>query len=271
MSDNSSLDLLGIKPVADSVNKTVNKTFEGLEGFLTSVCKPALDEVGQMLKDKMRYWRLNNILKIIEKSKGKLEFQGENLQIKAHPRVALSIIENGSVVDDEELQEFWAGLFATACTADGQDDENLIFVDLLKQLTRLQARILKYSCENSRKILYENGLISGDNLYVNLNNLISITQIQNLDRLDRELDHLRSLNLIGYNGGGGFATASRILMADISPTALSLNLYVKGMGTNKGILDYFKKDIITIEERRKEPEIDYDRIANIKMQEKQQQ
>jgi hypothetical protein len=255
MEEKSSLDILGIKPIGDAVNTGVEKSFQGIEGFLKSVCMPALDEIGLLLKDKVRNWRLNNALRIIEKSKGKLEFQGETLQIKAHPRVALSIIENGSVIDNEELQELWAGLFASSCTESGQDDENLIFADLLKQLTVAEAKILNFSCTSSRKILYGNGLVLGDKLEADLKLLSEITGITNVHRIDRELDHLRSLELIGGSGSGGFSADSNDLIADISPTALALNLYVKGQGYNTNIADFFKHSIITAEQRDKEQQV----------------
>ena len=61
---NLSIDLLGIKPIGDAANTTVEKSFQGIEGFLKSVCMPALDEIGLLLRDKVRLWRLKNILRI---------------------------------------------------------------------------------------------------------------------------------------------------------------------------------------------------------------
>ena len=257
MEEKSSLDILGVKPISEAVNKSVEKTFQGIEGFLKSVCMPALDEIGLLFKDKIRTWRLNNALKIIEKSKGKLDFGGDTLQIKAHPRIALSIIENGSLIDNDELQELWAGLFASSCTETGQDDQNLIFVDLLKQLTVLQAKILKYACVNSRKILFGNGLVFGDKVEADFNLLFEITGEKNMHRIDRELDHLRSLELIGAGGVGGFRADTKDLIAIISPTALALNLYVKVQGSNIDISEFFKSSIITVEQRDKENEERY--------------
>ncbi|MFV5695924.1 Abi-alpha family protein [Flavobacterium sp. LB3P122] len=250
MENKSSLDILGLKPIGDAVNTGVEKSFQGLEGFLKSVCLPALDEIGLLLKDKVRHWRLCNILNIMEKAKGKLDFQGESLQIKSHPRIALSIIENGSLNDNDEIQELWAGLFTSSCTEDGQDDENLIFVDLLKQLTVAQARILKFSCESSRKILYKNGLVVGDDLEADCNLLIELTKTNNIHRIDRELDHLRSLELI--HSAGGFKAASEELIANITPTALALNLYIKSQGYNINTADYFKHSLVTAEQVQKE-------------------
>ncbi len=255
MSDNKALDILGIKPIGDAINTAVTKSFEGIEGFLKLVCAPALEEVGLLLKDQVRHWRLKNVLSILHKAQGKLDFTDEKLHIKAHPRVALSIIENGSLNDSDEIQELWAGLFISSCTKDGQDDENLIFVDLLKQLTVLEARILKYSCEGARKILYKNGLMIGDDFKINCDELIAITEIKDIHRLDRELDHLRSLELIGSGlGEGGFSSTDESLTADITPTALSLNLYVRSQGFNNDPATFWTSGVITDKDLVKEEE-----------------
>jgi hypothetical protein len=253
MSDSKALDILGIKPIGDAINTTVTKSFEGIEGFLKLVCSPALEEVGLLLKDQVRHWRLNNVLRILHKAQGKLDFSDGQLQIKAHPRVALSIIENGSLNDNDEIQDLWAGLFVSSCTADGQDDENLIFVDLLKQLTVVEAKILKHSCENARKVIYKNGLMLGDDLKISCAELLELTGLKDVHRLDRELDHLRSLELIGTTPGtGGFNSGDESLTADITPSGLSLNLYVKSQGYNEDPVTYWKTGTITYEELRKE-------------------
>jgi hypothetical protein len=245
MNESKSLDILGVKPIGDAINTTVNKSFEGIEGFLKLVCVPALEEVGLLFKDQMRHWRLNNVLKILEKAKGKLEFADDKLHIKAHPKVAISIIDNGSLNDNDEIQDLWAGLFVASCTKDGQDDENLIFVDLLKQLTAVEARIVKYSCERARKILYPNGLMVADDLKITCDELIELTALQDIHRLDRELDHLRSLELIGSLLGGGF---DENLIAHIKPTALALNLYIRTHGFNKDPSGFWKEGVISKEE-----------------------
>lgn len=250
---NSSLDLLGIKPIGDAANTTVEKSFQGIEGFLKSVCVPALDEIGLLLRDKVRHWRLKNILSILDKAKGKIHFENEELKIQAHPRVALAIIENGSLIDNDEVQEMWAGLFVSSCTKDGQEDENLIFIDILKQLTLAEARILKFASESARKIIYKNGLIIGDHLTLDSITLMEISGINEIHRLDRELDHLRSMELIGSGlGSGGFNADDESLVADISPTSLALNLYVRSQGHNSDPATYWPDNIITREEKEKE-------------------
>jgi hypothetical protein len=246
---NSSQDIFGIKPFGEASNAIVNKSLEGIETFLKLVCVPAFEEFGKLLGDNVRSFRLNNIIRILSKAEGKFEFNQEKLQFKVHPRIALSIIENGSLIDNDELQEMWAGLFVSSCAIIEQSDENLIFVDLLKQLTSCEAKIIKYACENAKKILYENGLIIGDDLNIECKDLINISGVKEIHILDRDLDHLRSLELIGFGfGGGGFNASDNNLTADITPTPLALYMYVKTQGYNFDPKFFWKSNIVSIQE-----------------------
>lgn len=76
---------------------------------------------------------------------------------------------------------------------------------------------------------------------VNCKKLIEITQINDIHRLDRELDHLFSLSLIR----GGFDSNSKELVANITPTPLALNLYLKTQGYNDDPIKFWKTGILT--------------------------
>lgn len=243
MSENKSLDILGIKPIGDALNTAVTKSFDGAETFLKLVCVPAFEEFGLMFRDKVRHWRLTNVLRMLEKAQGKLEFVDDKLQIKAHPRVALSIIENSSLIDNEEIQELWAGLFAASCKEDGQDDENLIFANILKLLTTAQARLLNHVCANSIKVVHENGLITSVDFYMTKDELKAVMGIADVHHIDRELDYLRSLSLMSLNSGFDLDKKSD-LIAEVSPSTLSLNLFVKCQGFAGSIEEYWKTDLV---------------------------
>ncbi|PIF34353.1 uncharacterized protein DUF4393 [Flavobacterium sp. 9] len=239
-------DVLGIEPIGKAIETTVTKSFEAIEGFLKLVCAPALEEVGLLAKDQVRSWRFKNVLNIIEKAQGKIDFSENQLQIKADPKIAISIIENGSLNDDPDMQDLWAGLFASSCTKEGQEDENLIFIDLLKQITKVQAKILKYACENSKKVIYQNGLILGFDFEIEFPELTKLTGVTDVHRLDRELDHLRSLQLISNEGG--FDVDDDSLNASITPSALGLNLYLKSQGYNGDPSVYWRPNLVNAKE-----------------------
>jgi len=58
-----------------------------------------------------------------------------------------------------------------------------------------------------------------------------------LQRLDRELDHLRELGLIGFHGGGGLHIVGDI--CDVTPSALALHLYVRSQGSKLSPVEYW--------------------------------
>lgn len=240
-------DVLGLAPYGEALKTVVEKSFEGLYGFLSTTFQPAVEEFGYMMKDKVRYWRLRNALRVMAKAKDRIEFDGKDFQLQANARVGLSIIDESSMVDDDELQNLWAGLFASSCTPDGRDDSNIIFVDILKRLSSVEVRILSYACEHCRKLIYPNQLVVADTLVVDFSELQALSGIDDCSRLDRELDHLSSLSLlVGGDAAtdGGFISTEKELSADITPSALALNLYCKTHSLNQTVSKFWEKELV---------------------------
>lgn len=232
MSDESSksLDILGIKPVADSIKAVTEASLRGVGAFLGRICLPAAEEIGMALKDKVSQWRARNAVQIITQAEPLVD---NGLQ--AHPRLVNAVIQNGSWVDDEQLQKMWAGLLVSSCDEKGDDESNLIFIDMLSRLTSSQVRILDFACRNAKKAVSKAGWVrSGESVFVELQKLIEISGIDDFHRLDRELDHLRSLELIAH----GFSPESTT--ADIMPTPLGLHMFVRCQGFRGSPLEYFQ-------------------------------
>ena len=248
-------DIFGIKPVGDATLEVVKSGLDGIRGFVNAVFKPGLKELGLMFRDEVRAWRLNNIISKLDMAQGRLGFDGHDLHLQANARVGISIIEEGSKVDDKELQELWAGLFVSCCTSDGKDDSNMIFVDLVRRLSVVEARILRYACEHATKIVYHNGLIVAEELIVSSEELKLIAGLEDYIRLDSELDHLTSLSLLPLNAG--FDVSEKELVATITPSALALNLYYKS--NSHGMSPYtFWGDKLRHAENK-----DYDKFSDI--------
>lgn len=225
-------DLLGIEPIGEAGLEATKAAIKGVSSFLELVFKPGLEELGYLIKDEVRLWRLNNIIRTLEKAQGKMEFDGKDLNLMANARVGLNIMEGCSEVDNEELQDLWAGLFASSCTPDGRDDSNMNFVDLLRRMSSVEAKIIDYACRNCNKYIYPNQLIIADEISVPFDTLVEISGTDDRYRLDSELDHMRSIELLVQGGsfvgsGGGFTVSDNSLEANITPSSLALNLYFK--------------------------------------------
>lgn len=246
-------DILGLKTESKAGAEATKATIKGVSSFLGMVFKPGLEELGHIIKDEVRYWRLNNILSMLNLAQGKMHFNGKELNLTANARVGLAIMEECSSVDNEELQDLWAGLFASSCTPDGKDDSNMNFVDILRRMSSVEAKIIDYACKNSQKFLYPNKLIMSDSLNVSFKTLVEIAGTDNIYRLDSELDHMCSIELIepiDYIGGtGGGFTASDNLEANITPSSLALNLYYKTHSVGKTPVDFWGSCLVPVSDK----------------------
>lgn len=242
--DNKSLDILGVKPIADSVNTVTKSTIDGVSAFLSRICLPAAEEFGLLLKDKVSSWRADNAISIAKKAEELLEKKVSCKMVSAHPRIIFSTIENGSWAENDLMQNFWAGLLASSCTPDGKDESNYILIGILSQLTTSQAKLIKHICETVKPYKSRAGWIGSNQLFIEAEKLIEITGISDLHQLDRELDHLRSLELIT----GGFSPDTTT--ADVTPHALCLQLYVRSQGYVGSPVEYFG----ATEQEHSEPE-----------------
>lgn len=244
-------DIFGIEPINEAGLEIVKASIKGVSSFLEIVFKPGLEELGFLVKDQVRLWRLKNILRTLEKAQGKLEFDGKDINLTANARVGISIMEGCSEVDNEELQDLWAGLFASSCTPDGKDDSNMNFVDLLRRMSSVEAKIIDYACKHSTKFIYPNKLIMADGLTISFDTLIEISGTKDIYRLDSELDHMRSIELLADSdifggGGGGFTVSDTELEANITPSPLALNLYYRTHSTGKSPIDFWGDRLIPI-------------------------
>jgi hypothetical protein len=237
--ESQSLDVLGIKPVGEAIQAVGEKSLDGAGAFLGKICLPVAEEFGLFLKDRVHVWRSYNVIKALEKAENKYkEIHGKEKK-EIHPRMLSSIIENVSWTDDEDIQELWGGLLASSCSENGKDDSNIIFISILSQLTSLQVKILNVSCLNAKKYLAPLGWIYSEGLNFTIEQVQQLFGENNLQRLDRELIHLRSLGLIQ----AVFDQSEN--NADLTPTPLAFHLFVRCQGSLEDPVKYFEKELET--------------------------
>jgi len=108
--------------------------------LLHKLAGPVAEEFGAMLGDKVRVYRVKNLVATMQMTERILREAG--LAPNAvPPRLLLPILESSSVEDNETLQEMWAGLLATA--SQRADSVSPSFAETLKQLTPDEARHLE--------------------------------------------------------------------------------------------------------------------------------
>ena len=231
-----SLDVLGIKPIGNAIESVTQGIVSGASAFLSRICLPAAEEFGLLLRDRVSAWRATNAAAIANHAQKLLAPDGDPASLHAHPRIVANVIELGSWSNAEEVRQMWGGLLASACTPDGTDDSNLMFVDLLSKLTVSQARLFDYICKNCKKAVASGGWIYADDFQLSLDALKRITGLTDFHRIDLELDHLRTLGLL-HDLQGGFTPDSTD--ANMSPSALALQMYVRCQGSPRDPVSFY--------------------------------
>lgn len=236
MSDNDkSLDLIGLKPIADAVSTVTSATANGVGAFLSRICLPAAEEFGYLLRDKVSSWRAKNTLAVAALAEEKLERLPNSEARYAHPRIVGSVLDQASWTDDYFVQEMWAGLLAASCTKDGRSQANIILVNILSQLTPSQARVLRYACLTCPKRKSNSGLVVAERISISVQEMLDLVATSDLHTLDLEFDHLRGVGL--FDIASGLHPDRKT--ADMCPTAIGLQLFIRSEGFDGSPLDFF--------------------------------
>lgn len=218
-------------PYPEAVNTLAKGIVAGSAEFWTVVCRPAAEQIGLLAKEAVQ-WRFRNACKVMDDAKGRLV---ENSNVHCPPRIALQVIEKGSWEETAALQEMWSGLLVSACTEFGDDDSNLIFVNLLADMTPLQVRILKFACENSAAYLLPGGLPVCDTQGFDIAEFSREVSESDVERISREMENLRGSGLII-----GVVNADyRPPRIELAPTGLGLDMYIRCQGSRKSPAEYF--------------------------------
>jgi hypothetical protein len=202
--------------------------------LLEAICKPAAEEVGFILRDKLRIWRLNNITPILQEAERMIRKRGSLDNLKGHPRIAVKVVEEGSLVEDPDLQKMWAGILASSFTKDGTDETNLIFVNILAQLSSSQAKIIKLPFTEGKYKAYQHDGTEYTDVEKERSDLLSYTGLPNWGVLKRELDHLCSLGLVYYQ----LKSSPQRTLVSIHYYEAALRLYARCQG-HTGSLQQF--------------------------------
>ena len=230
-------DVLGLAPYGETLNTLAKGAVDGAGAFLSRICLPAAEEFGLLLKDKVSNWRKQNAVNIALMAKELIDLKESDVNIHAHPRLVMKIMDEGSWSDTTEIQHMWAGMLASSCTGNGKDESNLLFINIMSRLTSAEAKLINYFTERCDKELSPCGLIQSMAFNPTVEELSLISGVEHYENIDVVLDHLRSLELLTIYSG--FNPDSHELHANIEVSPLALNLYARCHGWNGSVIEFF--------------------------------
>lgn len=144
-----------IDPLEKASMKMIERAVDGLASFFGSICMPAAEELGLLVQDQVRFYRVKNLLKIKEKIEVLTKAEPSK-NINLSPKFLKAVIEDSSWAEDDVIQSLWAGLVAGEINNGSQSDEAVIYTELLKSMSAYEARILKliYADDRIADLIY---------------------------------------------------------------------------------------------------------------------
>ncbi len=214
-----------MKGFADSAKIITQSTVDGAGALLSRICLPAAEELGELFRDRVKNWRLRKLAMVTEKARPQIE-QREKTEgpLQAPASIGIRVIEAASTVEDDTLQNMWAGLLVSSCTTEGTDDSNLLFVNLISGFSPAQARLFDWIANQCPKVRDPNGIVQGDHFKPSVKDLLEHGQVPDLGQLDAELSGLYAAGLFHKNLEGSTLAACK----GLSSLGVTLSLRVHG-------------------------------------------
>lgn len=123
-----------------------------LGGFVAGVIGESVSATIGILNDKLKFIRWERQLRLYDKWRSIIELRGiSDARRIIPPKLALPIIENAVLEENDELQDLWAELLASAMDPNFEGEIRIAFIDIIKQLEVSDANILHRAYFEFRK------------------------------------------------------------------------------------------------------------------------
>lgn len=135
----------GAKAIQEAA-KTTGKAIDALQSsgnFFDRVFGELIENSVGIVADKVKFMRFERAAELASKTDKILEDRGVGEDTKAvPPKIAIPLIENATLEDDENLHTLWAQLLANAMDPNVQLNITRVHVSLLKEMEPIDVMIL---------------------------------------------------------------------------------------------------------------------------------
>lgn len=163
MSDPNQTVIESVK-AAQEIAKTTGKAVDAAReagGFIARFVSGPLEQGMGIFEDKLRYMRWERQLRLMQKANELLEDLGLEGPTRAVPlKVAIPLLQAASIEDDDNLQDKWVNLLVNAANANSGVEIRRAYVEILGQISPLEAKILDVVYALSFEATQHNGVLT---------------------------------------------------------------------------------------------------------------
>lgn len=131
-----------IQEVAKATGKGIDAVREA-GGFIARYVAGPLEEGVGILSDRLKYVRWERQMRLMQRADEFLREVGLEAPSRAVPlKIAIPLLQAATIEDDDSLQDLFAALLVNAANATSGVEVHRSFIEILSQITPLEARIL---------------------------------------------------------------------------------------------------------------------------------
>jgi hypothetical protein len=132
-----------LQEIAKATNQGI-RTLEKAGVFLSKFIGGPLEEASGILEDRLKYYRWERKVRLLERAKDFLKERGINSPTShVTLKIAIPLLEAGSIEEDNNIQDIYAKILANAADADFKLTIKRTYIDILQNLSSLEIDILK--------------------------------------------------------------------------------------------------------------------------------
>jgi len=113
-------------------------------GFLSKVFNEPIETTVGIIGDKLKFIRWQRQLRMADEVYGILRQRGVDKTRPIPPKFAISMLEQSSLEEDNELQDIWCNLIANSLDPSFNSEIRYAFIEIIKGLTPLDSKILYF-------------------------------------------------------------------------------------------------------------------------------
>lgn len=207
--------------------------------FYRRICPSATQELKLLFREGLGNLRVPHAVAIAHRAEIMLAAEPNFDRLRAPQSVVLRVVQEGSWAEDGAAQQLWAGILMTACTVLGDDESNLPYLDLLAEMATVDTRLYLEACTKSPKNFASNGAVSAETLMRTADEMMKVTGVHDLAKIDRNLLQLSILGLLEPRNKAKYFSFDQA--ANLTPTALGLELFARCHGHRGAPHEYFAR------------------------------
>jgi hypothetical protein len=196
--------------------------------FLGRISPRALDEAKRLLQEELSNVRSECAINVALKAEERLALETDGHRLLVHPDLMIRIVDGASWADNETMQDLWTGLLVASCSPDGNDNSNLVFINLLTQLATIQTRILIAVCEKAVTVGPANRGRAAEKIFSTAEEMAQMAGTHDLLKIHRSIAQLSEFGLLEKSVRASFISETE--GATTTPTSLGLQMYARCLG-----------------------------------------